>query len=284
MLLSPRDLLRRAGLGILCRRTTEGLRHGTRDRLLDAERGEVAGDLGPTGPTSGPRWRAGTFDNFAFDEVYADAARLDPALDCHIQVMVQLAAILAAGGLAEFRVMAAAALAHGGVSPVELKEIVYHSIAYVGMARAYDYLHAANDVLTDAGVELPLPGQSASTTASRLDHGKSVQGRIVGGDAVAPSLTDTPADEVRFQRYLAANCFGDTVGRRGIDLEVRELLILSMLVALGGADAQVRGHVDGNLEVGNTRERLLAVLTVLMPYIGYPRTLNGLAAINDTTR
>ena len=98
------------------------------------------------------------FDNFAFDEVYADAARLDETLDLHTRLMVQLAAILAAGGLAEFRVVAAAAVANGGVSPVELKEIVYQSVAYVGMARAFDYLHAVNDVLTEAGVELPLPG------------------------------------------------------------------------------------------------------------------------------
>jgi 4-carboxymuconolactone decarboxylase len=56
-----------------------------------------------------------------------------------------------------------------------------------------------------------------------------------------------------------------------------------MLVGLGGADAQVRGHVSANLKVGNTRERLLAVLTVLAPFIGYPRTLNGLAALNDIT-
>ena len=54
---------------------------------------------------------------------------------------------------------------------------------------------------------------------------------------------------------------GDTVGRGGIDLEVRELLTVSMLVALGGADAQVRGHVNGNLRVGNTRARLLTVLS-----------------------
>jgi alkylhydroperoxidase/carboxymuconolactone decarboxylase family protein YurZ len=93
----------------------------------------------------------------------------------------------------------------------------------------------------------------------------------------------TPADEVHFQRYLAANCFGDTVGRGGISLRVRELLTFSMLVALGGADGQVRGHVNGNLRVGNTRARLLAVLTVLVPFIGYPRTLNGLAALNEIT-
>jgi len=103
------------------------------------------------------------FGNFAFGEVYADAARLDETLDSHTRLMVQLAAILAAGGLAEFRVVAAAAVANGGVGPVELKEIVYQSVAYVGMARAHEYLHAANDVLTDAGVDLPLPGQSAST-------------------------------------------------------------------------------------------------------------------------
>jgi len=101
---------------------------------------------------------------------------------------------------------------------------------------------------------------------------------------VAARLTDTAADEVHLQRYLAANCFGDTVGRDGIALEVRELLTFSMLVALGGADAQVRGHVSANLTVGNSRERLLAVLTVLVPFIGYPRTLNGLAALNDITR
>ena len=169
------------------------------------------------------------------------------------------------------------------MSPVELKEIVYQSVAYVGMARVFDYLHAVNDVLTEAGAELPLPGQSASTPQTRLEYGKAVQGRIVGDDAVAARLTDTPADEVHFQRYLAANCFGDTVGRGGIDLDVRELLTFSMLVALGGADAQVRGHVNGNLRVGNTRARLLAVLTVLVPFIGYPRTLNGLAALNDIT-
>lgn len=127
--------------------------------------------------------------------MYADAARLDETLGPHTLLMVQLAAILAAGGLAEFRVVAAAAVANGGVSPVELKEIVYQSVAYVGMARVFDYLHAVNDVLTEAGVELPLP-------VSRRPRRR---------------LTDTAVDEVHFQRYLAANCFGDTVGRGGIE-------------------------------------------------------------------
>lgn len=54
-----------------------------------------------------------------------------------------------------------------------------------------------------------------------------------------------------------------------------------MLAALGGADAQVKGHVAANLNVGNTRATLLAVLTGLLPFIDNPRTLNALAAVDD---
>jgi 4-carboxymuconolactone decarboxylase len=34
-------------------------------------------------------------------------------------------------------------------------------------------------------------------------------------------------------------------------------------------------------KVGNDRGVLLAVITQLLPFIGYPRTLNAPAAIND---
>ncbi len=223
------------------------------------------------------------FDNFAFDEILADAAELDAAVDLHTRLLVQLAATLAAGGLAEFQMLATAGLANAGVSPVELKELVYHAVPYVGMARVFDYLHAVNDILTAAGVELPLPGQATSTTETRQQRGHQVQERIVGAGRVEQMHADAPPDCKHFQRYLTGNCFGDTVARDGLDLPTRELLTFAMLAALGGADAQVRGHVTGNINVGNTRTRLLTVLTVLVPFIGYPRTLNALAAINDLT-
>ena len=221
------------------------------------------------------------FDNFAFDEILADAADLDEGLDLRTRLLVQLAAVLAAGGLAEFKVLAAAGLAGAGVTPVELKELVYQAVAYVGMARTYDYLHAVNDLLTAAGVDLPLPGQATSTPENRTARGHAVQEQIVGAGRVDQMHAAASPDARHFQRYLTGNCFGDTVARGGLDLATRELLTFSILTALGGADAQVRGHVTGNLNVGNTRARLLAVLTVLVPFIGYPRTLNALTAINE---
>ena len=217
------------------------------------------------------------FDNFAFDEVLQYGE-----LGIRTRLMVQLAAIIACQAVNEYRTMLGAALTVG-VTPVEVKEVVYQAVPYVGLAKVFDFLHATNEVLTSHGVELPLPAQASSTPETRAEVGIAVQKQIVGAEKVDSMYAAATDDVAHIQRYLSANCFGDYVARSGIDLRTRELLTFSMLVAMGGADAQVKGHVAGNLNVGNDRATLLAVLTQLLPFIGYPRTLNGLAAVNEIT-
>jgi 4-carboxymuconolactone decarboxylase len=215
------------------------------------------------------------FDNFAFDEVLRDSK-----LDTRTRMMVQLAAIIASQALREYRVMLGAAL-NIGVSPVEAKEIVYQAVPYVGMAKVLDFLQATNVVLTERGMALPLPGQSATTPEDRFEKGLAVERRIIGDEVVDRLYASAPADQQHIQRLLSANCFGDHVARGGIDLPTRELLTFSMLAALGGCEPQIRGHVAANLRVGNDRARLIDVATQLLPFIGYPRTLNALRAIDE---
>jgi 4-carboxymuconolactone decarboxylase len=154
-------------------------------------------------------------------------------------------------------------------------------VPYAGMGKVFDFLHATNDVLTERGVRLPLDGQASTTPATRAEQGRAVQEQIVGPDRVAGMYASAAEDELHFQRFLSANCFGDYLTRTGIDLPLRELLTFALLAALGGCDPQVRGHVAANLNVGNSRQSLIGVLTVLVPFIGYPRTLNALAAVNE---
>lgn len=215
------------------------------------------------------------FDNFAFDEALRDSA-----LDVRTRVMVQLAAMIACQALREYRVMLGAALAVG-VTPVEIKEIVYQAVPYVGMAKVFDFLHATNEALVERGVVLPLPGQSMTTPQTRAETGLAVQKQIVGAEVVDRLYASGPADEQHIQRFLSANCFGDHVARAGVDAPMRELLTFSMLAALGGCDPQVKGHVAANLNVGNGRARLIDVLNALLPFIGYPRTLNALRALDE---
>lgn len=44
-----------------------------------------------------------------------------------------------------------------------------------------------------------------------------------------------------------------------------------MLLTLGGCEPQLKGHIRGNLNVGNDKRTLLTVITQLLPYVGYPR-------------
>lgn len=215
------------------------------------------------------------FDNFAFDETLTHSR-----LEVRTRLMVQLAALIACGALTEYQVLLGAAL-DAGITPVAAKEVVYQAVPYVGMGRVFDFLRTTNDVLTGRGVALPLAPQSTTTPATRAERGRAVQEQVVGAERVQAMYATAPADEAHIQQFLSANCFGDYLTRGEVDLATRELLTFSMLISLGGADAQVRGHVAGNLNVGNTRQDLLAVITVLVPFIGYPRSLNALAAIDE---
>lgn len=214
------------------------------------------------------------FGNFAFGEVYEHGA-----LDARTKLLVILAGLIGSQAHTEYRILLGAAL-DNGVSPVEVKEVVYHAGFYLGIGRVYDFLAITNNVLTDRDVQLPLPGQSTTAPETRFDNGWAAQVAVIG-DRVQQLHDSASADTKHIQNWLTANCFGDNYTRGGIDLPLRELLTFVLIVAQGGCDAQAKSHVAGNVRVGNGRQVLLDALSQLVPYIGYPRTLNGLAAVNE---
>ena len=59
------------------------------------------------------------------------------------------------------------------------------------------------------------------------------------------------------------------------------LLIFTMLASMGGAEPQMKGHIRNNLRIGNDKQKLLDTITVLLPFIGYPRTLTALNCLNE---
>lgn len=216
------------------------------------------------------------FDNWAFGEVMEDAP-----MEIRLRLMVQLSAIIASQAVAEYRVMLGAAL-RVGVEPVEAREILYQAVPYVGMARAYDFIHATNEVFTEHGIPLPLPHQATTAPEDRFEKGLAVQKECFGPQ-IERMQAEAPKDQRHIQAYLSAHCFGDHYTRTGLDLKTRELLTFSILAAMGGCEPQLAGHVAGNLKVGNDRALLIATVTQLLPFIGYPRSLNALRVVNEKT-
>lgn len=203
-------------------------------------------------------------------------------LDLRTRLMVTLASTIAQNTPAEFRRLLPEAL-DSGVSPVEIKEIIYQSAAYTGLARTADFLAAANETLASRGVVLPLESQSQVTGDDRQAKGLALQKQIFG-DGIERLYETAPEGQLHFQHFLSANCFGDYQTRTGLDAAQRELLTFAFLVSLGGCEPQVKAHVAGNAAVGNGKQVLVAATTQLLPYIGYPRTLNALACINEVLK
>jgi 4-carboxymuconolactone decarboxylase len=214
------------------------------------------------------------FDNFAFDEVLSYGN-----LDARTRLMMILASTIASQSLSEYKMMTTAAL-NVGVTPVEIKEILYHAVPYVGIAKVLDFIRATNDIMVNRGIKLPLEGQSTTTPETRYEKGLEVQ-KSIFGETIDKMYEKSPKNQLHIQKYLSANCFGDYYTRKGLDIKTRELLTFSMLLSLGGCEPQLKGHIQGNLNVGNDKETLLSTITQLLPYVGYPRTLNAIRCLNE---
>ena len=52
-------------------------------------------------------------------------------------------------------------------------------------------------------------------------------------------------------------------------------------VILFGALGELITEKSGNLNLGNDKRTLLTVITQLLPYVGYPRSLNAIACLNE---
>lgn len=217
------------------------------------------------------------FDNFAFDEVVNN-----DDLDGKTRFIAILSTLIGCQGIDEYRVILPAAL-NFGVSPVEVKEIVYQSVAYLGIGRVYPFLNATNEILIERGVALPLEGQATTTTENRLEKGEQAQIDIFGENMRGFSKAGNPETR-HINRWLVDNCFGDYYTRKGLDYKQREMITFCFLAAQGGCEPQLISHAKANIRIGNDKAFLIKVVSQCLPYIGYPRSLNALRCVDEAAK
>ena len=217
------------------------------------------------------------FDNFAFDEVIHQGS-----LDDRTRFMAILATLLGCQGVDEFKCMVPAAL-NFGVTPVEIKEIVYQAVAYLGIGRVFPFLKATNEVFESQGIALPLKGQSTTTTENRREAGTQAQVDIFG-EGMKDFWKSGPEESRHINYWLAGNCFGDYYTRTGLDYRQREMITFCYIAAQGGCEPQLTAHAAANMGIGNDKQFLIDVISQCLPYIGYPRSLNALTCVNNAAK
>ena len=170
---------------------------------------------------------AGFFMDFSRKEVPGESKLPEKE-----RMLCILSALLGCQGRGEFCNMLHMTL-EAGLDPVAVKEVIYQATAYLGIGRTYDFLTAANRIMEEHGIRLPLETQGTTDRNTRFDKGLEKQVSLFG-EGMAKRQTEGPVLRRNINRWLADNCFGDYYTRTGLDDQEREMITFCFLLAQGG--------------------------------------------------
>lgn len=197
------------------------------------------------------------------------------SLDDRMRELITLTVLTAYQALPQLKSHTAACL-RVGLTPEEIRETVYQCAPFVGFPKTLNAIAAMDEALAAQGVRLPLRDGATVTESDRVERGRALQAPLYG-DEIAERYSWLPGEFAEaVPRFLTELCFSDFMTRDGLDEKRRELLTVVVLAAIGGAELQVRSHVEGAIKAGNTREEVVCALVHAMPYMGVPRLFNAL--------
>ncbi|MFT8709321.1 MAG: carboxymuconolactone decarboxylase family protein [Sporolactobacillus sp.] len=115
---------------------------------------------------------------------------------------------------------------------------------------------------------------------SRYERGLEKLTEVDGavGEQVVQSLKEVAPD---LGTFIIEFAFADIYTRPALDLKERERITLSCLASIGGAENQLRVHINGALNVGVTPKEIAEIFIHCVPYVGFPRALNAVAIAKD---
>lgn len=181
--------------------------------------------------------------------------------------------------LPQLKAHAGAAL-NVGVTPEELREVMYLTAPFIGFPKMLNAVSTVNEVFQERGISLPLNRQGTVTEDTRHATGKAIQDKLYPG-GIASVMEGLPGDMGQnVERYLTDYFFGEIYSRGALDLPTRELLGYCVLTALE-AESQLHSHYHGNINAGNTPETLTAAVIQCLPYVGFPAAIKALRIIRQ---
>lgn len=197
--------------------------------------------------------------NFMYDEV----VNSDDLSD-RMRMMCILASCIGTQGLEEFKSMIRASY-QLGVTPVEIKEIVYQAVPFCGIAKVLPFLIETNSFLKSQKIDLPLEKQSKTNEENRYQRGKEIIEEIHGINELNYLFNKNHI----MNKWIIDNCYGDFYTRGGLNIKERELMTFCYLSAMGENGDLLRKHIQANIRLGNDIVILNKVVSQCLPFIGY---------------
>jgi 4-carboxymuconolactone decarboxylase len=125
---------------------------------------------------------------------------------------------------------------------------------------------------------LVTPSEQDYQVSERQTHAEATYERLFG-----PRDKSAPDNDPELMEILRRFIFGDVFDTGVLDDQTRELITVTVLASLQTLP-QLKSHTAAALNVGVQPIEIREAIYQLAPFIGFPRTLNAVATINDVFR
>jgi fermentation-respiration switch protein FrsA (DUF1100 family)/alkylhydroperoxidase/carboxymuconolactone decarboxylase family protein YurZ len=183
---------------------------------------------------------------------------------------------------------------NAGLSISEAKEMLVQLYAYAGFPRSLNALKTLRTVLEERkqnGINDPIGKASSPLPANnktKLQLGTEIQTKLIG----RPIKTDIADFAPIIDQFLKEHLFADIFSNDILDFKTREIITISTLASLGGAEAQLRSHINVGIYNGVTQIQLNTISEILKTKIGATegnsikeilKTINNNKMISETS-
>lgn len=203
------------------------------------------------------------------------------------QSIISVAALTAKGDLSNLKSALNAGL-EAGLSINQMKEIIVHLYAYCGFPRSIRGLQTLMEVLNERkakGIQDELGAEASpiQDKRSKYERGRENLGKLTGMPQEGPQsgyAAFAPVIEV----FLKEHLFADIFERDVLTYAQRELVTISVISAIGGAEPMLRGHLAISINVGLTPEQLNEFVGIIKSTVGEKEANDALAVLNEVLK
>ena len=193
------------------------------------------------------------------------------ALNPKEQSIIAIAALTAKGDLPKLKTALNTGL-EAGLTINQIKEAIVHLYAYCGFPRSIRGLQTFMEVLNERkarGINDTL-GADASPVQderSKYERGREVLGKLTGAPQDGPK-TGYSAFAPVMDVFLKEHLFADIFERDVLTYSERELVTISVISSIGGAEPMLRSHMNICLNVGLTPGQLQHFIRIIESTLG----------------
>ncbi|MDP3915578.1 MAG: carboxymuconolactone decarboxylase family protein [Bacteroidota bacterium] len=203
------------------------------------------------------------------------------------QSIVAIAALTAKGDLSNLKTALNAGL-EAGLSINQIKEVLVHLYAYCGFPRSIRGLQTFMEVLDERKAKgiSDITGTEASLIqekGSKYDRGKKVLGELTQMPQPA-TLSGYSAFAPIIDPFLKEHLFADIFERDVLTYVERELVTISVISAIGGAEPMLRSHLNICLNLGLTPTQLNEFTGIIKSTLGEKEEKEAQKVLNEVLK